>query len=168
MSPRELSLTAAVHLHSGHCCTGETVLATATAFHEWLTATTALLITIGSVIHQDTGHLTLSNPGGNPMQLHDDEQVDLTVSVASRKGNPIPDDPATTEDDLTWTVADPTVASLLVSPDTRTCTVVAGVTGSTVVTVAFRELAATLAVDVVPGAAALLTITEGDPVDQPA
>ena len=100
------------------------------------------------------------------MQLHDDEKVDLSVAVASAKGSPISDDPATTTDDLTWSTDDDTVASLEISADTRTCTVRAGVVGSTVVAVAFGELVATLAVDVVPGDAALVTISEGTPTKQ--
>ncbi|MGH9290827.1 MAG: hypothetical protein ACRD0V_21445 [Acidimicrobiales bacterium] len=100
------------------------------------------------------------------MQLRETDQVDLTVTVVSAKGTAIPDRPEDTTDDLSWTTGDESVARLVVSPDTRVCTVVAGAVGSTVVTVAFRELSATLAVDVIPGDAAVLTIGEGGPVPQ--
>ena len=140
--------------------------ATATTIYGWVTGPVAIYVTIGTVLHQDTGQPTGTILKGTPMQLHDDEQVDLTVAVASAKGSPIPDDPATSGDDLTWASDDSTVASLAVSSDTRTCTVLAGVTGSTVVTVTLGELAATLAVDVIPGDAAVIAISEGTPSKQ--
>ena len=140
--------------------------ATATTIYDWVTGPVAIYVTIGTVLNQDTGQPTGTILKGTPMQLHDDEQVDLTVAVASAKGSPIPDDPATSGDDLTWASDDSTIASLAVSSDTRTCTVAAGVTGSTVVTVTLGELAATLAVDVIPGDAAVITIGEGVPTKQ--
>ena len=139
--------------------------ATATTLYDFLVGPVALYITIGTVVHQNTGQPTGTIIGGTPMQLHDDEQVDLTVTVASAKGSPIANQPGT-EDDITWTVGDDTVATLGISDDTRTCTVRAGVTGSTVVTVSLRELSATLAMDVIPGDATVLTIGEGAPTKQ--
>jgi len=100
------------------------------------------------------------------MQLHDDEQVTLSVAVADAKGAAISDDPSRTDDDLQWSVADENVATLQVSSDTRSCTVVAGMPGSTVVTVTLGDLQATEAVDVVAGDAALLTFSEGTPEKQ--
>lgn len=140
--------------------------ATATMIADWLTGPAFLMVTIGDVTDQTTGQPTGHTIEGTPMQLRETDQVDLTVTVASVKGTPIPDDPATTGDDLTWTTDNPDVADLHISPDTRTCTVVAGLVGSTVVTVSLRDLTATLAVDVIPGDAALLTITEGTPTEQ--
>ena len=140
--------------------------ATATTIYDWVTGPVAIYVTIGTVLNQSTGTPTGTILRGTPMQLHDDEQVDLTVAVASAKGSPIPDDPATSGDDLTWASDDSTIASLAVSSDTRTCTVLAGVTGSTVVTVTLGELSATLAVDVIPGDAAVITIGEGVPSKQ--
>jgi len=140
--------------------------ATATTIYDWVTGPVAIYVTIGTVLNQDTGQPTGTILKGTPMQLHDDEQVDLTVAVASAKGSPIADDPNTTGDDLDWTSDDGAIASLAVSPDTRTCTVIAGVTGSTVVTVTLGELSATLAVDIIPGDAAVITIGEGVPTKQ--
>lgn len=100
------------------------------------------------------------------MQLHDDEKVTLSVTVADAKGASIPDDSSITTDDLSWTVDNETVATLQVSADTRTCTVVAGLPGSAVVTISVGELSATEAIDVVAGNAALITITEGTPEKQ--
>lgn len=100
------------------------------------------------------------------MQLHDDEQVTLSVSVSDAKNVNIPDDTSTDTDNLDWTVDDESVATLQISSDTRSCTVVAGQPGSTVVTVTLGDLSATEAVDVVAGSAALITISEGTPTKQ--
>jgi len=140
--------------------------ATATTIYDWYVGPVAIYVTIGTVLNQDTGQPTGTVLKGTPMQLHDDEKVDLSVIVTSAKGAPIADDPSTTGDDLTWTSDDSTVAGLAVSDDTRTCTVLAGVVGSTVVTVSLGELSATLAVDVIPGDAAVITIGEGVPSKQ--
>ena len=140
--------------------------ATATTIYDWYVGPVAIYVTIGTVLNQDTGQPTGTVLKGTPMQLHDDEKVDLSVIVTSAKGAPIADDPSTTGDDLTWTSDDSTVAGLAVSDDTRTCTVLAGEVGSTVVTVSLGELSATLAVDVIPGDAAVITIGEGVPSKQ--
>lgn len=173
---RYLAMAQALHLHHdswsdlitdvGTDNADAALRATATTIYDWVTGPVAIHVTIGTVLNQDTGQPTGTILKGTPMQLHDDEMVDLTVAVASAKGSPIPDDPATTGDDLTWTVDDSTIAGLAVSSDTRTCTVLAGVTGSTVVTVTLGELSATLAVDVIPGDAAVITIGEGAPTKQ--
>ena len=173
---RYLAMTQALNLHHdgwpdlianvGTDNADDALRATATTIYDWVTGPVAIYVTIGTVLNQTTGQPTGTILRGTPMQLHDDEQVDLTVAVASAKGSPIADDPNTTGDDLTWTSDDSTIAGLEVSGDTRTCTVRAGVTGSTVVTVTLGELSATLAVDVIPGDAAVITIGEGTPSKQ--
>lgn len=101
------------------------------------------------------------------MQLHDDEQITLTVAVTDAKGVPIADDPLNTADNLTWAFDNGEVATLQISDDTRSATVVAGLPGSGTGTVTLGELSATFAVDVVPGDAALVSISEGTPEKQP-
>lgn len=143
------------------------LLGTASAIFRWLIGPAIMFLTVGPVVSQDTG-LPVANPlGGNPMQLRDNEQVPLTVTLASARGNVIGDQPGT-EDDLVWTVSgDEGVVTLDVSDDTRTATVKAtGTLGSTVVRVEIGELFATEAFDVVPGDAALITITAGTPTEQ--
>lgn len=140
---------------------------TASAIFTWLIGPAIMFLTVGPVVSQDTG-LPVANPlGGNPMQLRDNEQVDLTVTLASARGNVIGDQPGT-EDDLVWTVSgDQGVVTLDVSADTRTATVKAtGTLGSTIVRVEIGELFATEAFDVVAGDAALITITAGEPTEQ--
>ena len=140
--------------------------ATATTIYDWYVGPVAIYVTIGTVVNQTTGQPTGTILKGTPMQLHDDENVDLSVLVASAKGAPIADDPFSTGDDLTWEVTDSTVASLVVSDDTRTCTVRSGVVGSTVLTIGVGNASATLAVDVIPGDAARITVSEGTPYKQ--
>jgi len=140
--------------------------ATATTIYDWYVGPVAIYVTIGTVVNQTTGQPTGTVLKGTPMQLHDDENVDLSVLVASAKGAPIADDPFSTGDDLTWEVTDSTVASLVVSDDTRTCTVRSGVVGSTVLTIGVGNAAATVAIDVIPGDAAAITVSEGTPYKQ--
>jgi hypothetical protein len=167
---RRHALSLAVELHrddfSNFSDPDQALTETATAIYDWLTGPVRLYLHIGPVTDQASGQPTGQTYGGSPMQLRETDQVDLTVTVTSTKGTSIPDRPEDPTDDLTWTVADESVARLSISPDTRTCTVVAGTVGSTVVTVGLRELSATLAVDVIPGDAAVLTIGEGSPVPQ--
>jgi len=173
---RLLAMAQALHLHrdnwpelianAGTANADAALRATATTIYDWVTGPVAIYVTIGTVLNQSTGLPTGTILKGTPMQLHDDDKVDLSVLVASAKGSAILDDPATTGDDLTWSVDDSTIAGLAVSNDTRTCTVIAGVTGSTVLTVGIGNAAATLAVDVIPGDAAVITISEGTPTKQ--
>lgn len=88
------------------------------------------------------------------MQIHDTEQFTLSVQATDSKGFPV-------TDTLTWTVNNTDVATLAVSSDTMSATVIAGRPGSAVVTLSDGNLSATEAVDVIPGAASKLVITEG-------
>lgn len=92
-------------------------------------------------------------------QLHDDEQVDVSVRAVDAKGFEV-------DVDLSATVEDTTVATVQELEDGRTFRVIAGNPGSTIVHVTTGELEATLAVDVVPGDVALVQLTVGDPVKQ--
>lgn len=139
----------------------------ASSIFTWLVGPAIMFLTVGTVVSQDTG-LPVANPlGGNPMQLRDNEQVPLTVTLASARGNVIGDQPGV-EDDLHWSVTgDEGVLTLDVSEDTRTATVKAtGTLGSDVVRVEIGELFATYAFDVVAGNAALITIQAGEVTEQ--
>lgn len=150
----------------------EALLGTATAVWRWLAGPAYILLTTGPVTDQDTGEIDDMNHGGSPMQIHDNQQFTATVTLASAKGNVIGDLPGQA-DDLQWSVdTGDDVISLEVSEDSRTATVKAVDTGSAVVRVVVPgtepELFATLAVDVVAGPAALITIETSEPTDQPA
>lgn len=98
---------------------------------------------------------------GGVVQLTDTQQVTLTVEAEDSKGFP-------TSDSLTWTSSDTTVVSLQPSADTMSCLCVAGNPGlGCVVTVTDGTISATDSVDVVPGGAATLVISEGTPEEQP-
>lgn len=138
------------------------VLDTAERFLTWLRGPARLIVTVGVVVDQTTGLPTGTPiPQGAPVQIHDNEQYDLTVSFEDAKGF------ATTDTDpVSWTSSDETVATVAVSPDTLTGTVVAGNPGSAVVTVEVTladgtVLTATEAVDVVPAGAATINLAEG-------
>lgn len=142
------------------------MIATATSIYNWLVGPASMFLTIGPILKQGTREPTGREPGGSPMQLRDNEENDLSVTVASAKGNVIGDQPGT-QDDLSWTVeGDDGVVELIVSEDTRTCTVRAVDLGSATVRVEIGEVFATVAVDVVPGEVALVTVSEGTPRKQ--
>lgn len=173
---RAAALTAAVAMHTAagtlrlRCgvdaddtiALGELLVrGTAETFLAWLRGPTRLVLTAGPVVDQATGAPVRTQPQGDPMQIHDTEQFDLSVHELDKRGFET-SDPAP----LSWTVADDTIATLAVSDDTRTCTVKAAAPGSTVVTVAVTladgtVLTATEAVDVAPGAVATISIAEG-------
>lgn len=138
------------------------VLSTADVFLKWLEKPLSIGIVVGTILDQKSGKPTGTTYGGSGiMQLHDNEKVDLTVTETDAKGVAL-------KDTLTWTSNDTTgqIITLQVSTDTQTCTVVAGTPGSAVVTVTDGTLSATLAVDVIPGAATAITINPGTPVAQ--
>lgn len=182
---RELALETATALHTpgyadliqqhGIHTANHHLRATATSIWRWLTGPAHLRITIGPTRDHD-GHPDPhpDNNGGQPVQLRITDQTgrpyqaDLTVQVYDAVGNEITDDPGTMADDLTWTLdSGDGIVTLDVSPDTRTCTVTATALGSAVVRVTLAELTGTVAVDVIPGDAASLQITEGEPRPRP-
>lgn len=163
---QELALFAAVGLYQTVQASLPTpnvkgVLAAAGTIREWLIGPSGLVVTINPVVTQGT---VLSASKGQPVQLTDTQQVTLTVQATDAKGSPTTGDAPTT---LAWTIDNPTVATLQVSTDTLTCTVIAGTVGSGVVTVTAGSLSATIAVDVIAGGAAKFVIGEGVPVEQP-
>lgn len=167
---RETALALAVELHLGARAVrlhrgvdaGVTIAAAETAirytaetFLAWLHGPTSIHLHAGAVRDQTSG-LPTGTPAteGNLMQIHDNEQFDLTADTKDAKG-------FETADVLTWEADDADVVTLVVSDDTKTCTVVAGNPGSAVITVSDGTLSATEAVDVVTGDTALITLAEG-------
>jgi hypothetical protein len=134
---------------------------TADIFWAWAVGTTALRITPGPITSQATGQPTGTQPPteGNTMQLHDDEQVTYTVDTEDAKG-------FDTNEVLEWAADNADVVTLVPGENGRTCTVLAGVPGSAVVTVTAPNLdpplSATEAIDVLPGGTATITLAAGD------
>lgn len=172
---REAALDAAVRLRAvphltlsvGAVCSEpgppalDSVRADAEVLTAWLLGTAHLTISRGPVVSQATGQPTGTPNQGDPMQLHDDEKVALTVDTKDAKG-------FETADAVTWTIDDGSVASLSVSDDGRSCEVVAGSPGSAVITVAddAAGLSVTEAIDVVAAGTATISIGEGTPEKQ--
>ena len=105
------------------------------------------------------------------MQLHDNEQVDVTVRPVDAKG-------FESADALEYVVADETIATVVgaTDEDSHTATIVAGVPGSTTVTITDptavdpatgNPLFVTIAVDTLPAGASALDVEVGTPVPQP-
>jgi len=138
------------------------VLDTANRFLAWLRGTVTIHLVPGPVVDQTTGTPTGTPNGGSPVQIHDNEQFSLTVDTRDAKGFETPDA-------VTWTVDNDAVAALVVSADTRSCTIVAGSPGSAVVTVTDSDagLSATEAVDVVAAGTATISLVEGPVEVQP-
>lgn len=136
---------------SGGCTHG--VLPIADDYAAWVARRTPvrMQVTAGDVTEQEER---------KPMQIHDNEQFTLSVTESDAKGFPV-------IDAVEWTVDRADVVSLVVSDDKQSCLVVAGVPGSAVITITDGTLSATEAVDVVPGAAALISISEGAVETQP-
>lgn len=179
---RRLAMAHAVALHSFHTfadapdvtVANRALRKTATSIFDWLGGPASMRITIGPVLDADGQPDTHNDPGGQPVQLRITDatgrpyHADLSVQVFDAVGNEITDDPGTTTDDLTWTLdSGDGIVTTAVSGDTRTCTVTAAALGSAVVRVALGELTGTVAVDVIPGDAAELRITEGTPEPTP-
>lgn len=147
-----------------HLPVGSSLLEQAEDIVQWVakrTPATIRIVTIGDVTTQDPQE-------DAPMQIHDNEQFDVTVEVDDAKGFAIQGD------QVSVTSADETVATVLAGADGVTYTIVAGNPGSTVVTFDAgtdangNQVTVTEAVDVVAGGVATIKLTEGTAVPQPA
>lgn len=159
----DLFLTVGVDRQTTIAADEAAVLSTADRFWAWTQGTTRLRLTAGPVLSQATGLPTGTTHEGDTMQLHDDEQVTYSIDTEDAKG-------FDTTDGATWETSDDTVASLAVSDDGRSCTVIAGVPGSAVLTATIAgtdpALFATEAIDVIAGGVAVVKLTAGDVTKQ--
>lgn len=145
------------------------VLCGADQYYQWLTAedpAVRLVLTPGMVYEIVNGKRVIDGwpiRKGNAMQLQDTKQVDLGVEAVDSKGFDV------VGDTVTWTASDTTAVTLVPSPDGKTVTVVANspAVGVVLTAVDNNGLTITDTVDVIPGDAVALRITEGTPVDQP-
>lgn len=150
----------------------QAVLATAETWLAWLRGPTHLIVSFGPIVNQETKLPTGStHTGGTTMQLHDNEQVDVTVRPVDAKG-------FESADALEFTVSDDTVVSVVgaTDEDSHTATLVAGNPGSAVVTITdptaidpatSAPIFVTIAVDTLPAGAVALNVEVGTPVVQP-
>jgi hypothetical protein len=150
---RLAALDQAVRVVTSHEANSAGLIELAQQMYDWLTIPPApahLALILGGITRQDDNQEI-------PVQIHDDEQFTLTVNATDAKGF------AVTDANLAWTVDNTAVASLQVSTDLQTATVVAGTPGSAVVTLtdSVSGLTVTEAVDVVAAGVALITLAEG-------
>lgn len=168
LTARSEALKAAVDLHRplfSSACAGASrdaavnaVRDTASDLFAWLAGPTHLTLRPGPITVQSTGQPSgTPTTAGDKVQIRDNEEFDLAVTPEDAKNQPV------LGETLTWTVDNPDVVSLVVSADTQTCTVVAGLPGSAVITMTDEAagVSATEAVDVVAGQVALIQINEG-------
>lgn len=127
-------------------------------------APVTVYIRIGLVRDQATGAPSPNQPGGTTtMQIHDNEQFDITVTAVDAKGQPTTDAfTASSDNEAVATVVDHGDGTFTILNPTP-----GGVVGSAVVTVTDGTNSATEAVDVIAGDAVAISIEEGPVVPQP-
>lgn len=143
------------------------VTAVAQTFYQWLEGPAFLLLTTDPLTFDQAAPEGPGQPTtrkGATVQLTDLQQVTLSVGEVDSKNQPV-------SDQLTWSVDQPGVISLVPSADTQSCLCVAGTDGTAVVTVTDNSvtppLTASDTITVVSSAATSLVISEGTPEDQP-
>lgn len=170
---REVALREACRVVAADCLPAQVkaqqAVHAAAQFFEWLTAedpAVRLVLTAGMVYEIANGQRVIVGwpvRKGRTMQLKDTQQVDLAVEAVDAKGFDV------VGDTITWTSSDTTAVTLVPAPDGKTVTVVANSPAVGVVITAADEngLTVTDSIDVIPGDAVALRVTEGTPVDQP-
>lgn len=159
------ALDAAVDVATGLELNHSDILPLATKFYGWLVGPASMSLSFGPIVEQGTEEPTGRN-GSAMTQLRDSQKFTVSLTAQDAKGAEVLDDASTTADDATWTSSNEEVATVEVDADNpRSATVIAGMPGSATLTVAIGEISATLAVDVVPGDIALVSITEG-PIEE--
>lgn len=137
---------------------------TADKFAAWINGTTRLHLIPGPVVDEATGAPAGAiNQGDSMAQLNTGQKIDVTADTEDAAGYD-------TAETIEWSIDNSDVASLTVSEDGKTCTVVSGAPGSAVLTASLPNLdpplSATLAVDVVPAGTATINLVASDPVSE--
>ncbi|MEV0584121.1 hypothetical protein [Nonomuraea sp. NPDC050310] len=132
---------------------------TASKFAAWLAGTARMHLIPGPVVDEATGETI--HEGVDPMQMNTGQKFTVECDTEDAAG-------FDTVESIEWSIDNADVATLQVSEDTRSCTVVSGAPGSAVLTasIAALGLSATLAVDVVPAGTATIELVAGDVVDE--
>lgn len=133
---------------------------TAEDFAAFICGTRRIRLTPGPVVDEATG-ATISTDQGDPMQINTGQKFSVECDTEDAAGYD-------TIEQIEWSIDNEAVATLQVSDDTRSCTVVSGSPGSAVLTarIPAMDLSATLAVDVVPAGTATIELVPGDVVDE--
>lgn len=160
------ALDAAVDVVTGLQLDQAETLPLATKFYGWLVGPASMSLSFGPIVDQDTEEPTGRN-GSAMTQLRDSQKFTVSLTAQDAKGAEVLDDASTTADDAVWTSDNEAAFTVEVdASNPRSATVIAGTPGSGVLTVAIGEITATLAVDVVPGDIALVTLSEGPITEQ--
>ncbi|WP_326828668.1 hypothetical protein OIE13_22240 [Streptosporangium sp. NBC_01810] len=122
--------------------------------------TTRIHLTHGLVVDEASGIPAETSEGEN-MQLNTGQQVTYTADTEDAAGYD-------TVENIEWSIAPESAATLSVSEDTRSCTVVSGAPGSAVLTARITSLGleVTEAIDVVPAGTATIKLVAGDVEDE--
>ncbi|WP_157253228.1 hypothetical protein [Nonomuraea typhae] len=133
---------------------------TADVFAAWLAGTSRIRLVPGPVVNEWTGE-PVDHIQGAIMQMNTGQKCSIVCDTEDAAGYD-------TVETIEWSLDNPDVATLQVSEDTRTCTVVSGAPGSAVLTASIPALglSATLAVDVVPAGTATIELVPGEVVSE--
>lgn len=156
---RRFAMTEAVTLLAGTDPTPADVVAMATALAGYLDPVVLIVLQV-SPVQQLNDPQSIRKAEGNPMQIRDNEQFDVTLLAKDAKGYDV------AGEQFTATADNPAVVTL--TQNGAAFTVAAGSPGSAVVTFTDGTISATLAVDVVPGNVATIEVTPGPVSAQPA
>ncbi|MFC3986419.1 hypothetical protein [Streptosporangium jomthongense] len=169
---RQTALTAAVALHGPvRLLPGvgrETTVAasrlavrrTADVFAAYLLGTTRIHLIRGLVVDEATG-VPADPTEGETMQLNTGQKVRYTADTEDAAGYD-------TVETVEWSTNEPTVVTLNISEDTRSCEVVSGAPGSAVLKASIPSLGleVTEAIDVVPAGTATIKLVAGPVEDE--
>lgn len=155
------ALAAALKVHDGQPADLDELRRTADVLAAWLGGTTRIRLIPGPITDEGSDVPTGTPTEGEIMQLNTGQKTSYTVDTEDASGYD-------TTEAIEWSIADEAVATLTVSEDGRSATVVSGAPGSTVLTarVTGLDLSATEAIDVVPAGTATIRLVAGDVVDE--
>lgn len=136
---------------------------TADHFAAWLDGTTRLRLSASTPVDESAGVSGAPIQGATAMQMNTGQKFSVIADTKDASGFDTPET-------IAWSIDNLDVATLQVSEDTHTCTVVSGTPGSAVLTATVTSLdpplSATLAVDVVPAGTATINLVASDPVSE--
>lgn len=154
---RIAALAAAVVMHRDEPADADTVRSTADLLAAWLEGTTRLRLTPGPIAEEDATAPDGAPSSGGNVQINTGQKITYTVDTEDASGYD-------TNETIEWSVDNEEVATLTVSEDTHSATVVSGAPGSAVLTASIPNLglSASEIIEVVPAGTATITLVPGD------
>ncbi|MBB4935986.1 hypothetical protein FHR32_000291 [Streptosporangium album] len=153
---RMAALEAALKVH-GQPVGLDELRRTADVLAAWLGGTTRLSLAPGPI----TDEGSTAQQEGTIVQITTGQKVSYTADTEDASG-------FDTVESIEWVTNEPTIITLKVSEDTRSCEVVSGAPGSAVLTARISSLGleVTEAIDVVPAGTATIKLVAGDVVSE--